>query len=232
MSFSVHFKNTILLKEGGNVFQGTRRITKDEIFATLKQLDKAFNYPLSQNLLGSTGKNPDSGDVDVAIDSSSMSRDSVKATAIQFADNDTSSVKVIGNAVHLKCPIWDKSGTKTSDFAQVDLNVSSFPEYLKWFYASNEVSPLKGRDRNILLSAVAKQKGFAISNLGLRNRITKDTISRDPKQIAKLILGKTATEKDIYTVPNIISKLKEVYGEQKAREIASAAEKTTGNSYF
>jgi hypothetical protein len=227
--FKDFFKKLTLLKEGGNIFQGTRRIKKEEIFATLKQLEKIFNIPFLSNTLGSTGRSPDSGDIDVAMDSSLISKEEFKERAIRFTGNKNDVVKS-GISVHIKCPIWSPDGNKTDDYAQLDVMFTSNLEYLKFFYASHETLPLKGKDRNILLSAVAKNKGFKITPNGLVSRQTEQVVTTEPDNIAYLLFGTNSSVKDLQSINNIIKKLVNLYGNDKAKEIISSAEQTIGKA--
>ena len=64
----------MILKEGGNVFKdpngqlATQRINQADVAPTLAWLEKIVGLDLQGNTLGTTGKAPTSGDLDVAIE--------------------------------------------------------------------------------------------------------------------------------------------------------------------
>jgi DNA polymerase/3'-5' exonuclease PolX len=228
----VTFKSYIL-NEGGNIFNTTGRIERKDVIPTVKHLEQITGLPLIDNMLGSTGKAADSGDIDLVVDSSVMSKVELENKLQAYWKQhsaDTVGTKKSGISVHFLSPVWDVSGKETGKYVQVDFMIHDDPEYLKFFYASNETAPYKGKDRNILLSAVAKHKGHSLSMSGLSDRETKALITRDPDAIAKIILGKTAIADDLHNISAIAKKLIEIYGPEQAKEIVKDAEATTGKT--
>jgi len=71
----------MILKEGGNVFKdpngqlATQRINKADVAPTLAWLEKITGLDLQNNMLGTTGKAPTSGDLDVAVDQANTTKD-------------------------------------------------------------------------------------------------------------------------------------------------------------
>ena len=70
----------MILKEGGNVFKvdgkpATQRINLADIQPTINYLEKLTGLPLSDNMLGTTGKKSSSGDLDLAVDQTKISKD-------------------------------------------------------------------------------------------------------------------------------------------------------------
>jgi len=217
-----------LLTEGGNIWSDkTGRINKQDVIPTVKNLEKLTGLELVNNMLGSTGKAPSSGDIDLAVDSKLINKNN-----LQEILNKIGKTTKTGISVHLLSPIWSATGDKTDQFVQVDFMFSDDVDYLKFFNASNELPPLKGRDRNVLLSAVAKHKGYILSSGGLTDRATKQLITRNPDTIAHLVFGPTNTSKDLSTVPNIIQTLVKMYGTEKAKQIVAPAEVTTNHNFI
>jgi hypothetical protein len=70
-----------MLTEGGNVFKDadgvsrTQRINLADIGPTVAWLERVTGLPLSDNMLGSTGLKPTSGDLDLAVDSNKIAKD-------------------------------------------------------------------------------------------------------------------------------------------------------------
>ena len=64
----------MILNEGGNIFKNaegqpaTQRINQADVEPTLKWLEKITGLNHVDNMLGSTGIKPTSGDLDVAVD--------------------------------------------------------------------------------------------------------------------------------------------------------------------
>jgi DNA polymerase/3'-5' exonuclease PolX len=228
VTFKAYFLN-----EGGNIFKTTGRIERKDVLPTVKQLEQITGLPLVNNMLGSTGKAADSGDIDLVVDSKTSSKAEIENKLQAYWKQHSADIigtKKSGISVHFLSPVWDQSGKETGKYVQVDFMVHDDPEYLKFFYASNETAPYKGKDRNILLSAVAKHKGYSLSMSGLSDRETKAQITRDPDVIAKTIFGKTATADDLHNISLIAKKLINIYGPEQAKEIVKDAEATTGKT--
>ena len=69
------------LLEGGNVFKDpkgqplTTRISRENVVPTVQWLEKLTGLNLVDNMLGSTGYKETSGDLDLAIDSSKITKE-------------------------------------------------------------------------------------------------------------------------------------------------------------
>ena len=110
------------LFEGGNVFKGedgnplTQRINLADVKPTVQYLERISGLPLLDNMLGSTGKKPTSGDLDLAVDASKHTKDqlynTLKSKGIEVTDLAKS-----GDSVHYKCPI---NGDPMNGYVQVD----------------------------------------------------------------------------------------------------------------
>ena len=226
---------TYFLNEGGNVFPETGRISRESVVPTIQHLERITGLPLLNNMLGTTGKAADSGDIDLVVDSRVTTKAALESKLQEFwKKNSTNTIgtKKSGISVHFLSPVWSVEGKETGSYVQVDFMFHDDPDYLKFFYASNESAPLKGRDRNILLSAIAKNRGFTLSANGLMNRETKHLITKDPQEIAKHLFGDSGKASDLNNVAALVSKLVSIYGKEKAKEIVSDAEVTTGNTFI
>lgn len=221
-----------LLKEGGNLFEGTRRILRKEVLPTVKYLEKLTGLSLVDKMLGSTGKAETSGDLDLGVSATEINKDEL-INVLLSQGQPQENIKKTGIEVGFKSPIYKNSNQPAGGYVQVDFMFHENVEYLKWFYASNESLPLKGKDRNILLSAVAKSKGATLSIKGLSDRESKMFITYDPNLIAKRILDKNATAKDLHNIPAIINYLRKIYkDDDTVKEIIAPAEATSGVSYI
>ena len=224
-SFQKFFKESLLLSEGGNMFPGTVRINKEEVIPTVKSLQKLTGMSLLNSMLGSTGKADTSGDIDLVIDEKEVNKDSFIKDLVNKGVDPTN-LKKTGIEVGYKAPIIDTTGNKTGNYVQVDFMFHGDPEYLKFYYASNEMPPYKGAHRNITMSALAKTKGMLLSMKGLSERETKTFISRDPNIIAKRVLGDDATVEDLKNIPSLMSYLKSHYSPEEVRAMVKDAEET------
>ena len=205
-----------ILKEGGNVFKdpngqiATTRINQADVSPTLAWLEKITGLDLQNNTLGTTGKAPTSGDLDVAIDQSKVTKDQLadklNQWAIQNKQDPKLWVKKSGISVHFKTPI---RGSAKNGYVQTDLMFGD-PEWMKWSLQGGEPgSEYKGADRHVMMASIAKPLGYKWSHkAGLLNRDTNEPVTKDPNKIAELLLGKGATANDLNTVETIHAKIK------------------------
>jgi DNA polymerase/3'-5' exonuclease PolX len=229
----LNFRRYFILLEGGNIFKGvTRRIKRQEVPPTVEYLESITGLNIKDNLLGSTGKTETSGDIDVCVDESLMSKDTLISMLLDRGAKLKEDIVKSGISVSYKTPIYSSNTTSTGDFVQTDFMFTSSCDYLKWFYSSEEKLPYKGRDKNILLSSIASSKGYTLSMKGLSNKQTKELVSLNPKEIIKLVLGKDATTQDGKSIASIIMYLKKSLPEEEIKRMIEPAEKTTGFSFL
>lgn len=207
------------IMEGGNIFKDaegnivTQNINKADIVPTLKWLEKLTGLPLIGNTLGSVGKKATSGDLDIAVDQNTISKDELVSKLSTWlgkqGEDPKQWVKKSGISVHFKTPI---KGSAKNGFVQTDFMFGENIEHMKFgLFAAGEASKFSGADRNLLMSSVAKSLpgDFKYSwQKGLIKRSTGDSISRDPNDIASVLLGKGHTGKDLESVEAIIGALK------------------------
>ena len=78
-------------------------------------------------------------------------------------------------------------------------------------FAAGDTSKFSGADRNLLMSSLAKsiQGDFKYSwQKGLIKRSTSEPISKNPDDIAKVLLGKNLSRNDLDSVETIVAALK------------------------
>lgn len=209
-----------LLKEGGNIFKdaegknATRRISQSDVSPTVEWLENIVGLELSDNLLGTTGKKSDSGDIDVAVDEASTTKSDLENKLANYVrknfnnENIKQWIRKTGITVHFKTPI---KGDPANGFVQTDFMFGD-PEWMKFsLTGSGEGSAFKGVHRHVLLASIAKTKDMKWSaNNGLIDRETNQVITKDPNQIAKTLLGQTATPSTIDSVEGIIGYIKKL----------------------
>jgi hypothetical protein len=203
-----------LLKEGGNVFKDsdgkplTQRINQSDVPATVQWLEQltGIEFP-RERWLGSTGKTPTSGDLDMAVDLSEISKDQLAAKLTQWAvshnENPKDWIKKAGE-VHLKTPI---AGRPELGYVQTDFMFFPNLDWGTFFYAGGENSAYKGMVRNVLMSSLAKSQGLKIGANGVVSRTSNEVVSMDPDWAAKALLGKSATRDSLKNVESIYAAL-------------------------
>jgi hypothetical protein len=205
------------LKEGGNVFKGnngealTQRINQTDVKPTLAWLEQMLpGLDVQGNTLGSTGIKPTSGDLDIAVDSSQLTKLQLTTRLQQWAQSHgfkpEDYVKQTGAGVHFKTPI---AGTPANGYVQTDFMFLKNIPWSKFVLGPVPAdSQYKGRERNILMNSMAKALGYKLNQLaGIADRTTNEIISDDPDQVAKLLLNKSATREDLASVESILAAL-------------------------
>jgi hypothetical protein len=197
------------ITEGGNVFkladgsEATQRIARADVISTVQWLEQLTGLNLVDNMLGSTGYKETSGDLDLAVDASKISKEVLVQQLLKKGIEPTD-IKKTGDSVHFKTPINGeaKNGYVQTDFMFGDPNFQRFS-----MTGSPEGSPFKGMHRHVLLASIAKAQNMKWSyKNGLMDRATNEVISKDPSEIAhKLFNGSAA---DLASVETIVAKIK------------------------
>lgn len=201
----------MILLEGGNIFKDaegrslTQRIDRENVVPTVQWLEKLTGLNLVDNMLGSTGKKPTSGDLDLGVDENMISKQ-VLINQLTKKGVKADDIRKSGDSVHLKAPIL---GEPSEGYVQVDFMFSDNPEFQSFSLAgSGEGTEFKGVHRNILLASIAKAMGMKWSpKYGLVDRETNKLISNKPNDIAQKLINGSA--KDLASVESIIDKIKE-----------------------
>ena len=202
------------INEGGNVFkdaQGqplTQRINKADVPATVAWLEKVTGIKFPQDRwLGSTGRAPSSGDLDMAVDSNKINKDQLAAKLTQYIQSQKQDprewVKKSGE-VHLRTPI---AGNSKNGFVQTDFMFFPNLDWGTFFYAGGTDSSYKGVVRNVLMSSLAKVQGLKVGANGTISRATNELVSMDPDQTAEWLLGPGRNRNDLKNVETIYQAL-------------------------
>ena len=205
------------LFEGGNVFKDadgnplTQRINQSDIAQTIQWVEAVtgIDFP-RERWLGSTGKKPTSGDLDLAVDANEVNKDALAAKLTQWARShgeDPKNWVRKGGEVHLRTPI---NGRPENGYVQTDF---MFLPNLGWggfYYGGGSTdSAYKGMARNVLMSSLAKPHGLKVGLNGMIDRATNKLVDngQDPDFVAKTLLGRGATAQDLQTVESIYAAL-------------------------
>jgi hypothetical protein len=202
------------LLEGGNVFKDadgnamTQRINQSDVAQTVQWIETLTGLQFPRDRwLGSTGRAPTSGDLDLAVDLGEINKDQLAAKLMTWAQShgeDPRAWVKKGGEVHLRTPI---NGRPENGFVQTDFMF--FPD-LGWgtfYYGGGEDSAYKGMVRNVLMSSLAKSQGLKIGANGVISRASNQTVSRDPNWAAETLLGKGRTQQDLKNVESIYTAL-------------------------
>lgn len=207
----------IPLNEGGNVFKdadgqpATQRIAQTDVKPTIAWLEELIpGLDLQNNTLGSTGVKDTSGDMDIAVDSTVVTKDQLeqhlKKWAVSHGFKPEEWVRKTGNQVHFKTPI---TGRPDRGFVQTDFMFLNNIPWSKFVLGAMPVdSKYKGVERNVLMNSIAKSMGYKLNMTdGIFDRATNRLITNDPDKVAKLLLNRTATRQDLASVETILQAL-------------------------
>lgn len=212
------------IKEGGNIFKDenkvpvTQNINKADVDPTLKWLEKLLKkygveVDLVNNKLGSTGLVATSGDLDIAINQNEISKDEMVEALTKFTTQKGLEpkewIRKSGISVHFKTPIrgdWPKNG-----FVQTDLMFGDDLEWQKFAMQGAANSEFKGSHRHILMSSIAKFLGLKWSgSVGVSSRESGEVISKDPQEIAEILLGPQGQADDFRSVEAMIERIQDL----------------------
>ena len=205
------------LLEGGNVFKDadgravTQRINQTDVKSTLAWLEELLpSLDLQNNTLGSTGIKDTSGDLDVAVDVSQVTKEQLQSELTRWAQSQGFKpeewVRKSGTAVHFKTPI---NGRPDQGFVQTDFMFLQNVPWSKFVLGAMPAdSKYKGRERNVLMNSIAKSMGYKLNQIaGIADRVTNKIITDDPDAVAKMLLNKSATRENLASVESILQAL-------------------------
>lgn len=224
-----------------------RRINKEEIMPTIRWLEKITGLNFTEQTdkngipvkwLGTTGRKPSSGDLDLSVDEREINKEQLKNILAQWAqsqgitadavmntkNNRAGWIQLAGDNVHFRAPIM---GDPKNGFVQADFMFSADPQWQQWSMRGGlPESPYKGMHRHILLASIARAQGLKYSyKNALLDPNTEQTITKDPNQIARALLGTGAKASDIETTEAILDKIKT---RPDYQQLVQAARETLG----
>lgn len=202
------------LLEGGNVFKDadgrplTQRINQSDVPQTVQWLEMVtgIDFP-REHWLGSTGRAPTSGDMDMAVDASEITKEQLYAklaALVKSHGEDPANWVVKKGEVHFRTPI---NGNPKNGFVQTDFMFFPNLDWGTFYYSQGTGSAYKGMNRAVLMSSIAKQLGLKVGANGVFNRTNNEMVTMDPDQLAVMILGKGRDRKDLSTVESIYTAL-------------------------
>ena len=225
-----------ILKEGGNIFkteQGpiTQRIATKDVQASIDFIEKITGLTFDEeDWLGTTGKKNDpdgefeknsSGDLDLNTDANKVSKEQLIAKLSAWLKSQGVPEDEImnvgrkksdgwihnaGDQIHFRTPI---AGSDKNGYVQTDFMFTNNPDFQRGAKRGG-TAQFGGKDRAILLSAIARGRGLKFSpKFGLVDPNKGDEVVADTwDKIAPVLLGKGAKEADTHTVETMLAKLK------------------------
>ena len=169
--------STKMMLEGGNAFEGTSVISRDNILSTLNHFKENILDDISnQNpnllpdpdyeMLGSTGKKSQSSDLDIAIERpDGISKSEFRSTLTQEIQSrlETGAVRLMpgGNNLAVKYPVYFSGGPglfeEAGGFVQIDIMPAESVSSAAFLMAGVGDDKVKGVYRNMLLNLIAKR---------------------------------------------------------------------------
>jgi len=206
----------MILNEGGNEFKdaegkpATQRINQTDVKPTVAWLEQLTGLDLLNNMLGSTGVAPTSGDLDLAVDANKVDKAQFRSKLEQWATSHGLEpkewVSATGINIHLKTPI---NGRPDNGYVQTDFMFLAKPDFQKWYLTQDHDSNFKGVTRAILLGSIAKAMGYKINqNVGLVDRNTNELITDNPDEVARLLIPGATDRTPLGSVEKIMAALK------------------------
>lgn len=171
-----------------------------------------------------------SGDFDVLVDLDKLSAvlntedpKEIRIRLEKYLQSKGFQTKRIAVTVHVLVPV-------DSQHVQVDIKVLKNAEAVARFHTHSlpDNSPYKGVHKQMMLNALATSQGLLWSpDEGLYNRDQQgkkaELLSTDPDQIAKRLIGTTATAKDLGSVESIMDAIPDPARKQEIFDLAKSS---------
>lgn len=212
----VHSFSESVITEGGNVFKDpktkeslTGRINQADVSRTVDWLQGLTHIEHLDNMLGTTGKKPTSGDLDIGIEPGTISKEELIGRLTAWCQehnvDPAKYIKKSGISVHFLTPI---NGHPDHGFVQTDFMFVPNLNFAKFAMAADPMSAHKDAYKHIVLSSLAKARGLKWSPTnGLLKRGDNTLISDDPEVVAQTLISPRATRGDITSVEKIVHAL-------------------------
>lgn len=222
-----------LLFEGGNVFQGTSSIKKEDVPKIMTTLQASMPKGIKIIKVGSAGHKDLSGDIDAMVDESQVLKffqPMIAKIRTQLSKGKKKPSEPIQIARHLLKEYFQHKGFDAAqtginvhvkvpngnEFAQVDIMLVEDSSNISIFHQHDYTGQYKGKHKHQLLSSIAKvtkskNYPFGLMWSAFQGLFSRDAsgkkdklITRNPDTVAKMLLGPGATVKDLGNVEKII----------------------------
>lgn len=214
---------------GGNVIKSSSPVDRHEVKNIVDRVRIELPSSLLKNMvadIGSAGFKATSGDIDVMIEADDVVKQyrtqdqddpvlAAKRTLTQFFKAKDIEAVLNGRNVSIGIPYRDQRTGKQLT-AQVDIMViNDVKTVAPWHQhgprGSYEDATFKGNAVFIVISSIAKYLGLKFDPFAaeLINRASGEVVGRTRKQVAKILLGPKAKERDVDSVKSIVSALED-----------------------
>ena len=210
------------LYEGGNVFDNTSAVAKENVAAVVDTIRRELPSGLQKKIIadiGSAGYKVESGDIDLFLDAQATIKNfgvedekQAKQALAQYYQAKGYAVKVIGRNVHVDVPYKLADGKQL--FAQVDVmiipNAKSVADWHqhgpRGMYADHK---FKGAHLFMLLSSIAKFLGLKVDAFGgvVMRRDDNSVVADNREAAAKLLLNPGAHAADLNSTATVMAAL-------------------------
>lgn len=210
------------LYEGGNVFDNTSDVAKDNVATVVDTVRRELPSELQKKIIadiGSAGYKVQSGDIDLFLDEKATVKnfgveDAVQAkkALAQYFQAKGYAVAIKGRNVHVDVPYKTADGKQL--FAQVDLmiipNAKSVAQWHQHGPRGMYADPqFKANQLYILLNSIAKFLGLKVDAFGgtVMRRDDNSVIADTREAAAKVLLNPGAHADDLNSVATVLAAL-------------------------
>ena len=210
------------LYEGGNVFDNTSAVAKENVAAVVDTIRRELPSGLQKKIIadiGSAGYKVESGDIDLFLDAQATIKNfgvedekQAKQALAQYYQAKGDAVKVIGRNVHVDVPYKLADGKQL--FAQVDVmiipNAKSVADWHQHGPRGMYADPkFKGAHLFMLLSSIAKFLGLKVDAFGgvVMRRDDNSVVADNREAAAKLLLNPGAHAADLNSTATVMAAL-------------------------
>lgn len=213
----MRFKEFSLLLEGGNVIPNAVTLRKEDFPSVIDNLNKVLPKGINLYPIGSAGKKEISSDIDALIDATELMtvfpakelKLSRKSLEDYFKSKGFPAART-GVSIHVGVPIGTSDKLVQVDLMAVDNAAAAQP-----LHTHDYTDPtMKGGTLHAMwadlanMSSVEGHPSLMMSPYkGLVDRQTKELITNKKDEIAKIIIGPTASADDLGNPPKVLKAL-------------------------
>lgn len=210
------------LYEGGNVFDNTSDVAKDDVAKVVGTVKRDLPSALQSQVMadiGSAGYKVASGDIDLFLDQETTIKNfgvadekQAKQALAQYYQAKGYAVKVMGRNVHVDVPY--KTADGQTRYAQVDLMVIPNAKRVADWHQHGprgmyDDPKFKAAHNFILLNSIGKFLGLKVDAFGgtVMRRDNNEVVADNRDAAAKLLLNPKAKAADLNSVATIMAAL-------------------------
>lgn len=213
------------LYEGGNVFDNTSDVAKEDVPEIVKAIKWELPSALQQQIMvdiGSAGYKVHSGDIDIFLDQTAVMTNfgvddekQAKQALAKYFQAKNYAVAVKGRNVHVDVPYQPRHGKDLKTlYAQVDIMIiPNAKKVADWHQhgprGSYEDPGFKASHLYILLNSIGKFLGYKIDAFAgtVSRRDNNEVVADNRDAAAKLLLNPQAKASDLNSVASVLNAL-------------------------